>query len=56
LSRPIVSPPYPPGGLIYYFKHEDTDGSVHHFTVLFWRVREVDLNITGISYVPGESP
>lgn len=57
LSRPAVSPPYPPGGQMYYFKHTDTEDATHHFTVLFhYASDEVTLFITGISYLPGPMP
>jgi hypothetical protein len=51
LGRPVVSPPYPPGGQMYYFKHKEVDGIVHHFTILFhYGLDEKTLQITGISY------
>jgi len=57
LSRPVVSPPYPPGGQMYYFKHVDTEGTAHHFTVLFhYASDEATLVITGVSYLPGPMP
>ncbi|MHB1425102.1 MAG: hypothetical protein ACYC3I_18175 [Gemmataceae bacterium] len=57
LSRPAVSPPYPPGGQMYYFKHHDTEGTAHHFTVLFhYASDETTLFITGLSYLEGPKP
>jgi hypothetical protein len=35
VSRPSVSPPYPPGFMMYSFRHDEADGTEHRFTVLF---------------------
>jgi hypothetical protein len=57
LSRPAVSPPYPPGGQMYYFRHTDTEGTAHHFTILFhYGLDETTLFVTGISYIEGPKP
>jgi hypothetical protein len=34
-SRPAVSPPYPPSGMIYEFDSPVERGILHHFTVFF---------------------
>jgi hypothetical protein len=54
LSRPSVSPPYPPGGQIYqcrrpHFSPWDVE---HHFTVLFrYSQDETTLYILGIGHI-----
>ncbi len=35
LSRAVVSPPYPPGGMISEFDHGPIDGANHHVTIFF---------------------
>ena len=50
LSRPSVSPPYPPGGMISEFDFEDGD-TLHHFAVFFvYSQDETKLFVTGIAH------
>ena len=35
LSRPVVSPPYPPGGMMSEFDHGPLDDVLHHFAIFF---------------------
>ncbi len=35
LSRPAVSPPHPPGGIIYEFDDDSDPITVHHFGIFF---------------------
>jgi hypothetical protein len=35
VSRPVVSPPYPPGGMVYEFDYDLEPATLHHFAVLF---------------------
>ena len=49
LSRPSVSPPYPPNFQMYSFSHPQFDGLRWHFTVLFrYGADEMTLLIHGI--------
>jgi hypothetical protein len=51
LSRPSVSPPYPPGFQMYSFRHEEPDGSSHVFTILFrYGSDETTLQIAAIGH------
>ena len=34
-SRPTVSPPYPPGGMMSELDHESEDGFIHHFSICY---------------------
>ena len=35
MSRIVVSPPYPPGGMISEFSHGPIDGFLHHVALFF---------------------
>jgi hypothetical protein len=51
LSRPVVSPPYPPGGMMSQFDHGPLDGVWHHFAVFFrFRQDETGLVVFAIGH------
>jgi hypothetical protein len=52
LSRPSVSPPYPPGGMISEVCFESGDGVSHYITVFFlYGQDETSLIVTRIGHV-----
>ncbi|HTU18911.1 MAG TPA: hypothetical protein VMG10_12700 [Gemmataceae bacterium] len=51
LGRRAVSPPYPPGGQMYQFQHDEPDEERHFFTILFhFGQDEKTLFVTGIGH------
>jgi hypothetical protein len=51
LSRPPVSPPYPPGGMVYEFDYELDETARHHFAVFFrYGSDEMRLIVFAIGY------
>ncbi len=51
LSRPVVSPPYPPGGMMSEFDHGPLDEVLHHFAVFFrFHPDETRLIVFGIGH------
>jgi hypothetical protein len=34
-ARPVPSPPYPPGGMIFEFDHGPIEGTLHHIAIFF---------------------
>jgi hypothetical protein len=53
LSRRVVSPPYPPGGMMYEFSHGPIDGTLHRFAVFFrYSQDETRLVVFAIGYSP----
>jgi hypothetical protein len=52
LSRPAVSPPYPPGEMISEFSHGPVDGVTYHIAICFrYSQDETRLFITSIGRV-----
>src|SRR4051794_1007136 len=53
-SRPVVSPPYPPGGMMSESDHCDADGIFHHIAVFFRYKNESVLVVNGIGHTEYE--
>jgi hypothetical protein len=34
-ARPVVSPPYPPGGVVFEFDYGPIGNTLHHFAIFF---------------------
>jgi hypothetical protein len=50
-SRPVVSPPHPPGGMVFEFNHGPVDGKTHHIAVFFhFSQDESALHVKAIGY------
>jgi hypothetical protein len=50
-SRPVVSPPYPPGGMMCEFDHGPIGNTLYHFTIFFvYGQDETSLIITNIGH------
>jgi mRNA-degrading endonuclease RelE of RelBE toxin-antitoxin system len=51
VSRPSVSPPYPPGGMMYEFDYDISPSTRHHFGVFFiYAVDETRILIVAIGH------
>jgi len=51
LSRPVVSPPYPPGGMMSEFDYGPVGDTLHHVAIFFkYRQDETKLVIRAIGY------
>ncbi len=51
LSRPVVSPPYAPGGMIFEFDHGPIGTTLYHFVVFFrYGQDETELVVHGIGH------
>lgn len=51
-ARPVASPPYPPGGMIFEFDHGPIDGKTHHIAVFFrFGQDETTLHIEAIGHI-----
>jgi len=52
-SRSVVSPPYPPGGMMSEFDSGPIDGTLHHVAVFFrFSVDETTLIVFAIGHIP----
>jgi hypothetical protein len=51
LSRPVVSPPHPPGGMVYEFSLDLMGSTLHHFAIFFlYGQNEVELIVSAIGH------